>query len=200
MPSAIIHASVAKKINKVLKLDEELFILGNIAPDCWRNGKNFGSRALSHFLPDNAVDEDYHLFYNKYKNNLNDPFVIGYLVHLMTDFYWRHNVTVNDVRLPLVDDFNINNYERKNFVRAEHFTLGEVAKYYNLSEIVIPDYKFYVVEEIDLTGLADTVYYINNAYFNCEYHNYNVFDYDKIIKCIEDLSEFLLKELNKLVD
>ena len=198
MPSAIIHASVAKKINKVLKLDEELFILGNIAPDCWRNGKNFGSRALSHFLPDNAVDEDYHLFYNKYKNNLNDPFVIGYLIHLMTDFYWRHNVTVNEARLPLVDNFDIGNYERKKFINAEHSILDEVAKYYNLSKILIPNYKNHVVEEIDLTGLDDTVYYINNAYFNYVHYDSSVYDYDKLISCIDNLSLFLLNELSRL--
>lgn len=199
MPSAIIHASVAKKINKVLKLDEDLFILGNIAPDCWRNGKNFGSRSLSHFLQNNTIDEDYHLFYNKYKNNMDDPFVIGYLIHLMTDFYWRHNVTVNDARLPLVDNFDIANYERKKFIHDEHSTLGDVAKYYNLSKILIPDYRFYEVEEIDLTGLPDTVLYINNTYFSYEYYDSNVYDYEKIINCIDNLSEFLLNELNKLV-
>ena len=42
MPSFIIHASVAKEYNKKHKLDDLLFIVGSIAPDCWRNSKLFG--------------------------------------------------------------------------------------------------------------------------------------------------------------
>ena len=210
MPSAIIHAGVAKEINKILKLDDKLFILGNIAPDCWRNSKNVCNRNLSHFLTSPESGENYKQFYYKYKNNLSDPFVLGYLIHLMTDSYWRvlERKEFRDLliksRLPInesiVSNIPVEKRNRDNFYFHEHAVLGEVAKFYDLSFCHVDNNFDSVIEEIDLTVLNDTIDYINSAYFNLEAVDNNIYDFNEILKDIKVITGFVLNELEELSD
>lgn len=87
MASSIIHIAVAKEINKVLKRDESKLLLGSVAPDL---SKLIGETKLySHFLEkvgNNVPNME--RFLEEYKNNLNDDFVLGYFIHLYTDYFW----------------------------------------------------------------------------------------------------------------
>ncbi len=86
LASSIIHMCIAKKINEKLKIaDENQLLLGSIAPDI---SKHIGqTKTKSHFLTnDNKVDIE--RFLNKYKNYLESPFIMGYFIHLYTDFLW----------------------------------------------------------------------------------------------------------------
>ncbi len=86
MASSMIHIAVASEINKVLKRDSSRLFIGSIAPDL---AKLVGeSKKKSHFIngeDDIPVMED---FLKKYKNNLDDDFVMGYYIHLYTDYLW----------------------------------------------------------------------------------------------------------------
>lgn len=85
MASAIMHICVAKKVNEYLNMDEKMLYLGTIAPDI---SKQIGeSKNKSHFLKDEDIP-DVNRFYNKYKDYLNNPFEMGYYIHLLTDYYW----------------------------------------------------------------------------------------------------------------
>lgn len=85
MASAIMHICVAKKVNEYLNMDEKMLYLGTIAPDI---SKQIGeSKNKSHFLKDEDIP-DINMFYNKYKDYLNNPFEMGYYIHLLTDYYW----------------------------------------------------------------------------------------------------------------
>ena len=87
MASIMIHMAVAKKLNKDLKKDEYKFMLGSISPDI---SKLVGENKLrSHFLDsvDNNVP-NMDKFLNKYKKDLNDDYILGYYVHLYTDYLW----------------------------------------------------------------------------------------------------------------
>ncbi len=87
MASAIIHICVAKELNKKLKLDEYEMYLGTIAPDM---SKQVGqTKNKSHFIINekNSVP-NIKLFLEKYKNDLNNPFNLGYFIHLYTDKLW----------------------------------------------------------------------------------------------------------------
>ena len=95
MPSARIHEAVAKEVNKDYNYDELLLRIGTVAPDCWRNVENENGvkdKYLTHFW-DFRVKQgqanDYEEFYFKYYNFLTNPFYFGYLVHLITDQYWK---------------------------------------------------------------------------------------------------------------
>ena len=87
MASAVIHIAVAKEINKDLKMNEKELFLGTIAHDI---SKQLGeSKVKSHFLPNDKTDLPIlDKFLDKYKNNLNNPFIMGYYIHLFTDYLW----------------------------------------------------------------------------------------------------------------
>ena len=85
MASAIIHIAVAKKLNEQLKMNEKELFLGTIAPDI---SKHIGQdRKVSHFLYENRIP-NLNLFLKKYNNSLNIPFIMGYYIHLFTDYLW----------------------------------------------------------------------------------------------------------------
>lgn len=87
MASSVIHMAVANEINKVIKKDNHKLLIGSIAPDI---SKHLGeTKVKSHFLDseDTAIP-NIDNFLNKYKDKLNDDFVIGYFIHLYTDYLW----------------------------------------------------------------------------------------------------------------
>jgi len=88
MASAIIHLAVASEVNKFLNRDYKQFMIGSIAPDIW---KQVGepSKSPSHFKDseDNNIPNLDRFLY-KYKDMLKDDFVLGYYIHLLTDYYW----------------------------------------------------------------------------------------------------------------
>ena len=88
MASAIIHLCIAKEINKYLKMDEDYILLGAIAPDI---SKQIGeTKEISHFLDHSNEDDIPNIdrFLSKYRGELNNPFEMGYFIHLLTDKYW----------------------------------------------------------------------------------------------------------------
>ena len=88
MASAIIHLAVANELNKVLNKDYKSIMIGAIAPDIW---KQVGepSKSPSHFKDSDDTDiPNLDKFLYKYKDMLKDDFVLGYYIHLLTDYYW----------------------------------------------------------------------------------------------------------------
>ncbi len=87
MASTVIHMAVASEINKKLNMDNKKFLIGSIAPDI---SKQIGeTKRLSHFLDDDDTNiPNIERFLDKYKNKLTDDFVMGYFVHLYTDYLW----------------------------------------------------------------------------------------------------------------
>lgn len=87
MASLVIHMAVANEINKKLKRDNDILLIGSIVPDI---SKFLGESKLhSHFLDseDNEVP-NVNKFLKKYKDNLDDDFVMGYFIHVYTDYLW----------------------------------------------------------------------------------------------------------------
>lgn len=87
MASTIIHMCVAKKLNKIIKKDENAITLGSIAPDI---SKLIGkSKVITHFLDDDTSGiPNLEKFLSKYQQFLNDNFVLGYYIHLYTGYIW----------------------------------------------------------------------------------------------------------------
>ena len=86
MASVMIHLAIAKKVNKQLKMQDNLLYLGTIAPDL---SKELNERKdKSHFFSDTKhIDID--KFVNKYKYKMWYPYVMGYFIHLYTDKLWE---------------------------------------------------------------------------------------------------------------
>ncbi len=88
MASAIIHLCIAKEVNKYLKMNEYDLMIGAIAPDI---SKQIGeTKEISHFLDHSNEDDipNINRFLDKYRNDLHNPFTMGYFIHLLTDKYW----------------------------------------------------------------------------------------------------------------
>ena len=88
MASAIIHICVAKEVNKYLNMDEKYLFLGAIAPDISKHLSQ--TKEISHFLDHTNEDDvpNVDRFLTKYKDELVNPFEMGYFIHLLTDKYW----------------------------------------------------------------------------------------------------------------
>lgn len=102
MPTWGMHLLTAKKLNKKLKInDYNLFLIGNIITDI-NNGylvENV-SKVIPHKDTHYYVGKknektgeimfyDVEKFIQDNKENLKNPLVLGYVVHLLTDVYWN---------------------------------------------------------------------------------------------------------------
>ena len=152
MASAIIHIAVAKKLNEQLKMNEKELFLGTIAPDI---SKHIGQdRKVSHFLDENRIP-NLNLFLKKYNNSLNIPFIMGYYIHLFTDYLWFkyffNEITNLNTSITLLNGDTIkcskeeinkliyNDYTNLNILLIEEYNL-DLSLFYE--EIEIPKVKF----------------------------------------------------------
>ena len=95
MASSMIHLVVANELNKKLNRYPSKLLIGSIAPDL---SKLVGEdKSRSHFLIQNSdCIPNMNKFLNKYSRFLNDDFVLGYYVHLFTDYLW-FKYFINDI-------------------------------------------------------------------------------------------------------
>jgi len=96
MPTPMMHVAIAKKVNEKLFLEEDLLYIGCLMTN-WTNVEYH----VSHFKEENEGIEGLSnpdKYVSKYQDKLNDPIVIGYLIHLLTDRFWNKYM-VNNVYL-----------------------------------------------------------------------------------------------------
>lgn len=91
MPTHKIHLAIAKKVNDRLNLDLDSVMLGSVLPDLC----NEHNHQLSHFQIgekdlEGLANPD--KFIQKYKNKLNNPIMVGYLVHILTDRFYNEYI------------------------------------------------------------------------------------------------------------
>ena len=86
MASSIIHMCVANEVNKYLKRNNKDILIGSIAPDISKQINE--TKIKSHFLDNSNDIPNIESFLDKYKNKLNNDFVMGYYIHLYTDYLW----------------------------------------------------------------------------------------------------------------
>lgn len=100
MPSWFTHLATAKEISEKIEIkDINTFLIANLMPDAERHVvKDFSiciPYDISHFASIQSVKDgkdrlpDINKFLNKYKEQLSNTVVLGYLVHLLTDYYWN---------------------------------------------------------------------------------------------------------------
>ena len=107
MPSWKIHSYIGNQVNKTIKVNKKYFMIGNLLPDQDRynigNLKRNIPRTTTHFIK----REDYLIginlpyydkMYNKYKDKFKNPVLMGYLVHLLTDYYFNNYKSMSIVK------------------------------------------------------------------------------------------------------
>ena len=86
MASSMIRIVVANEINKIINRNNKNLLIGSIAPDI---AKHIGmTKKDSHFQEKDDTLPCLDDFLKKYKKDLSDDFVLGYYIHLYTDYLW----------------------------------------------------------------------------------------------------------------
>ncbi len=203
MASTVMHLCVAKKVNEKLKMNEKELFLGSIAPDL---SKQVGEeKKKSHFLKGKGENSEVNIkaFLDLYKSELNKPFEMGYFIHLLTDKYWF---------LDYVYDF-IDNYaekelgkkvtytELKDLIYKDYSNINtELIDHYNISLDLFYqelDYPKSIIKEIPVDRLDLIVEKMGIIITNSTGDKPIMFDIDKIIAFIENVSAKILDIISK---
>lgn len=209
MASALIHIAVAKEINKELHMNEKELFLGTIAPDI---SKQIGeSKVKSHFLPNENTDlPNFEKFLNKYKDNLNIPFIMGYYIHLFTDYLWfkyfMPEITNCNDYIKLLNGHKINcseeeittiiynDYSNLNILLIEEYNLA-LSLFY--ADINIPNIKFDEVPLDKLQIIVDKMGTIIENSKNGYTYSFNIDNVKQFIElCTKIISTDIKTRLN----
>lgn len=227
MPSWAIHLKVAKELAKNMpKEDYQRFLLGNLLPDV-----NVGylinpiskkiPYSITHYGKMETFDgktkefPDYETFIQNYAGDIKDPIVLGYLAHLVTDFYWNYETFIHKgiykngkmiglrgkeniifgeselLRKTKVDDFNSFSYHLyyNNLVEIPKFQEKLIEGVQKVSEIHI--------EKVDLEGV--------NQYFKVipkkiqkENKAFKIFSLEEMEQDLTDNVKFIQNILKKI--
>ena len=202
MASAVIHLCVAKKINNYLQMDERILSLGAIAPDI---AKLVGeSKNRSHFLDEEDSEDTpphYHRFIDKYKNELNKPFELGYLIHLMTDYYWFKDYVYKFI-LDYTNDSSITYTAIKKVIYNDYTSLNQdliddymIDLYYFQNKIEYPKSK---IDEIPMDKLNILVDKMGLMIKNMNKRKLLIMDEKEILAFIEICANKIIDDLIKL--
>lgn len=221
MPSSIIHRCISKRVLEkglFYNKDKEilLYYVGSIAPDCWRNSIRFKNSTLpkiamrkySHFSFEGEYLEHYEDFFSKYKCHLSDPFMMGYLVHLITDFHWRTTMFYKyfdeNGRIKLIDGsvFDDEKQKKKQLLHNENKKMAYIlAKHFKLDNISLLSIKelnsLPKMDEIEFDGLNNTINYSNTEARDDYDYELIVYAFDDFIRGIEECSDYII---NILID
>lgn len=94
MPTHKMHMAIANRVNRELKLDNDLIMIGSVLPDLTIDKMH----RISHFKNGEEGIEgtaNPYKFLMKYKSYLDNPVMMGYLIHLLTDRFFNSYVFQN---------------------------------------------------------------------------------------------------------
>lgn len=94
MPTHKMHMAIANRVNETLKLDNDSVMLGSILPDITIDKLHRQSHFRNGEEGIEGVANPYK-FLLKYKKELDNPVMMGYLIHLLTDRYFNSYVFQN---------------------------------------------------------------------------------------------------------
>ncbi len=208
MASSIIHMVIAKEINKKLGRNEEKLLIGSVAPDISKCLNH--SKEESHFI-DVKGDNLPNLtnFLNKYQKHLNDDFVLGYYIHLYTDYLWfKYFITEivdnNDIITKLNGDkIKLNGTMKVMYIYNDYTNLNIqlINKYnLNLDFLDTQNNSFApIIEEIPYDNLAVLYDAIKDIIKNTKTKKFFVFNLDNVEKFIQTSTQIILSEIEKIL-
>lgn len=209
--------------------DKQSFLMGVIAPDCGKQLDDESNRMKSHFIEHTVKNDnldldiyipDVELFVDKYKDKLKDPFVLGCLIHLITDKFWfevvipifiRTHLSSIDEQAKTIDDLLHQDYVAwyKKTIYSDFdihdiiigaMIFGEKVEFPNLLEF---DVSNLLVEEIDEDSLKQ---FLRETYERLEFLK-NITDEEAMEKFLAKKKELKVADLpttsefiNKCID
>ena len=194
MPSWGIHLATANEVIKNINIsDKNAFLIGNFMPDAERylvvDFSIFVPYNISHFAEVQNIEGNLerlpnpNKFAEKYINKMWNPLVLGYLTHLLTDYYWNKTThsryTIRDknshciaVKLNDGTEIKANKTIRRKFKHNDFYLFEQnLIQKHNLEFPVYEESLMKYIEDIDETKYNKTdfikiVDYLNNKYGN----------------------------------
>ena len=203
MASIMIHLAVAKKVNKDLKMPENLLFLGTLAPNL--SSELNKSKAKSHFY-NRKKEIDLDKFINKYQYKMWYPYVIGYFIHLYTDKLWNERFMPNYIKQNKIKlkggSMSISSIDIINKLIYEDYTnlaTTLIDKYdINLgiffNELTYPKIE---VDEIPTKKLDLLINRISSILTNIDNKNTLIFDWKEIYVFINETSKEIISFLEQ---
>lgn len=206
MASIVIHMCVASEINKKIELKNyNEFLLGAIAPDISRVVG--WSRDLSHFIDRRqSIYPNINKFLKKYGNKLDNDFMLGYFVHLYTDYLW-FKYFIRDIKykgiITLFDGTKIdydenmfrkyvyNDYTNLNVKLLDEYNL-DLSLFYN--PVVMPKIK---MDEIPIDRLQELLDASSVIIENSKIKKNYLFDLTNIKEFISVSCDLIISEILK---
>jgi hypothetical protein len=205
MASAVIHIAVASLVNKVLNRNNNELFIGTIAPDI---AKQIGeTKTKSHFLVEDDNIPDLDKFLDKYKNKLDNDFVLGYYIHLFTDYLWfkyflpeiydkdiirKLDGTIVKCEDKKAAEYIYNDYTNMNIKLIDEYNLDLKIFYNEIPEIEN------IIEEIPMDKLDIVVNKMGEIIINSKVKNDLVFNIEHIKNFISFSTKLILSNLNEL--
>ncbi|MDD6223635.1 MAG: hypothetical protein PUB18_01375 [bacterium] len=218
MPSWKIHSKIANDLYKQLKINKKYFMIGNLLPDQDKysipNIDKSVNRTITHFISSEDLKvginlPDYNRMYEKYKDHFNNPVLLGYLVHLLTDFYWndyiynKYFIKNNEEYIGVkINNGNIVNCE---FSVANSMKQSDFRKFNNLLSVRKNHFRFCLnnnfFREITELKLSKKDIYSVGKYLNLSHlktkdnTEYKILNEIELNKLLENSKKFILKYL-----
>ncbi len=224
MPSWIVHLATANEIIKKINIeDKNSFLIGNLIPDAERYViKDFSVYVpykVSHHSEIQMIDgnkeelPNLEKFMKKYKDYLYNPMILGYLTHIITDYYWNKTTylryTIRDnqgncigIRLNNGNEIECDIKERS---KIKHKDFNIFKNYIAQKEdYTIPRYQNKLLEDLKLIkeipfikeDINKIIKYLNEEDYNKKLDKYNLFtpkqinnDYKNSIKFVIEFLE-----------
>ncbi len=223
MPSWIIHIATANELTKKIKVNDiDEFIFGNVAPDILaghiiENTSKVLPYEITHFgeyVDINGIHlliPDLKKFKQNYKSNFNNPFVLGYYIHLITDYFWNEYSYRNHffgfdndkdlIKLKKLDNSEeIKTWDDAVAEKQKDFRIftidlqKKIEVSTNVSEdVILKDGEGFQITKNDITKTLD---YLNNIK-NMEIENgvYTMFDEQTLKNIFNNCIDFIVKDL-----
>jgi len=204
MASAVIHIAVASEVNKHLNRNNSELFIGTIAPDI---AKLIGeTKTKSHFLVQDDNIPDLDKFLDKYKNKLENDFVLGYYIHLYTDYLWYKYFTselVNNNKIVKKDGtivklngnmekfYIYNDYTNLNIQLIEKYDLDLKIFYNELPNIQN------IITEIPIDRLDLLIEQAGIIIAKTKENKAFIFDITDVCKFIETATQLILAAINE---
>ena len=199
MASAVIHISVANLINKKLKMNNDLLLIGSIAPDL---AKLIGqTKDKGHFLFGDKGTPHMDKFLLKYR--IDNPFNMGYYIHLYTDLYWFRDLLPKHYKNKKLvfkngEELDIPFEKRLEAIYKDYTSLNNILiKKYNIdTSFLNKEYKIDTeISELDFTKLNLLTKETNKLINESVTYPLEIFDELEIIEFINSCVENILKEV-----
>lgn len=197
--------AVASEINDYFNRDYKSILIGSIAPDISKQINE--SRNKSHFIKNEKDIPELNDFLALYKSNLEDDFVLGYFIHLYTDYLWFKYFLPNFINENESYIYDINTKNRIKVSKDEMLKLIyndytniniDVIDKYNLDLSIfyepLPSFKN-IIKEIPMDKLKVIIDKASIIIENSKKKKPYIFDINEIERFINFASNTILNDL-----